>query len=358
VVRTQQRRETVAHMKTKGLSYRRSCVLCSISRRAARYAPRRGDDRELLERIRAVQECHRDYGYRRTHGELTQGEKGVLNHKRVHRVWCQYGLQHPLKKKRKRNRGGCVPLTACYANHVWTYDFVHDSTMDGRNLKFLTLLDEHNRRSLAVQPRRSFTAQDVIEQLEQAVATYGAPAYIRSDNGSEFIARIVKAWLKKMGIQTHYIDPGSPWQNPFGESFNSIVRREFLNKNLFATLGEAELLSHLWRKYYNEQRIHTRLNYTTPQRYFMKTACCCEQNQDGPSARDLSPKADPEDKEAETQLSAASQPSVFGPAPALGSLPSVALSSGRVTQTIPTDCETEQTESEILSSRMAPQTGA
>ena len=263
-----------------------------------------------------------------------------------------------MKKKRKRNPGGHVPLAARYANHVWTYDFVHDSTMDGRKLRFLTLLDEHNRRGLVAEPRRSFTAQDVIEQLKQAIAIYGAPAYIRSDNGSEFIARAGKAWLKTEGIQTHYIEPASPWQNAFGESFNSILRREFLNKHLFASLGEAQLLSHLWRKYYNEERIHTRLNYTTPQQYFMKTACAPGQDQDGPAARDLSLEADPEDKKAGMQSTAASQPSVFGPVPALGSLPSVALSSGRATQTIATDYETEQTESEILSSQMAPQTGA
>ena len=157
-----------------------------------------------------------------------------------------------------------MPLQAAYANHVWTYDFVEDATQDGRKLRFLTLTDEYNRRGLAIEVRRSFKSADVRTVLERAFATYGMPAYLRSDNGSEFIAKAVKAWLETMSVQTHYIEPGSPWQNAFGESFNGTLRREHLNRELFATLEEARVRTQTWRRYYNTERSHTQLGYRTP----------------------------------------------------------------------------------------------
>ena len=154
----------------------------------------------MLADINKVRKKHACYGYRRTHAEITDGVKGVLNHKRVHRIWRENGLQHPTRKKRKRDRKGNVPLQSAYANHVWTYDFVEDSTQDGRKLRFLTLVDEHNRRGLAVEVRRSFKSTDVLDVLERAFARFGAPAYLRSDNGSEFIAQAVKTWLEQTGV--------------------------------------------------------------------------------------------------------------------------------------------------------------
>ena len=332
MVTVQQRREMAGLLKAQGVSLRRSCTLIRISRNAVGYVSRRPPDSGLVEEINQVRKKHPCYGYRRTHMDLTQGAKGVLNHKRVHRVWRENAMQHPQRKKRRRRGAkGQVPLQAAYANHVWTYDFVEDATQDGRKLRFLTLTDEYNRRGLEIEVRRSFKSADVRTVLERAFATYGMPAYLRSDNGSEFIAKAVKAWLETMSVQTHYIEPGSPWQNAFGESFNGTLRREHLNRELFATLEEARVRTQTWRRYYNTERSHTQLGYRTPQQYFEETASVCADPLGAlpPNPQDLSPQADPEDKEAGTRAKAASRPSVFGPATALGSLPNVALSSGR-----------------------------
>ena len=337
MVRTQQRRETAVLLHQKGLSMRRGCVLTQISRNAVGYVSRRVPDTALVADINRVRKKHPCYGYRRTHAELTQGTKGVLNHKRVHRVWRENAMQHPQRKRRRRGQKGQVPLQAAYANHVWTYDFVEDATQDGRKLRFLTLTDEHNRRALCVQVRRSFKSSDVLAVLEQACARYGTPAYLRSDNGSEFIAKAVKAWLETVGIQTHYIDPGSPWQNAFGESFNGTLRREHLNRELFASLDEARVLTGGWLRYYNKERIHTALGYRSPEQYFRQTASVDAISLGAlpPNPQDLPHGADPVGMENEAEHRPPPHPTVFGPAAALGSLPSVALSSGRATNTIP-----------------------
>jgi transposase InsO family protein len=247
-------------------------------------------------------------------------------------------MQHPATRRRKRGRKGQVPLQAERANHVWTYDFVHDTTQDGRQLRFLTLVDEHNRRSLAVEVRRSFKSHDVVDVLKRAFAQYGAPVYIRSDNGSEFIAKTVKAWLAKQGVRTYYIDPGSPWQNAFGESFNGTLRREHLNRELFATLAETQALTKTWLRYYNNERLHTALGYKTPRAYY-EEAKEVDSDASGalpPNPQDLPLAADPQRTKAKgAQKNSAPLSCVFGPVTALGSLPSVALSSGRATVTIP-----------------------
>jgi len=165
-----------------------------------------------------------------------------------------------------------VPLQAAYANHVWTYDFIEDATRDGRKLRYLIFTDEHNRRGLALQVRRSFKDIDVLAVLQAVFAHYGTPAFLRSDNGPEFIARAVKTWLAGMKVGSHYIDPGSPWQNAFGESFNATLRREHLNREVCTGLGEARVLAKGWLRYYNEQRGHTSLDYKTPVQYFHETA--------------------------------------------------------------------------------------
>ncbi len=335
---TQQRREAALLLHERDVSMRRSCVLSQISRNAVTYRPQRREDEDLVEAINAVRKKHPCYGYRRTHAELTQGVKGVLNHKRVHRVWREHGMQHPLRRKRKRGQKGQVPLQAEYANHVWTYDFVHDATQDGRTLRFLTLIDEHTRRGLAIEVRRSFKADDVVDVLEAAFARYGAPVYLRSDNGSEFIAKTVKVWLADNGVQTHYIDPGSPWQNAFGESFNGTLRREHLNRELFATLAETKVLTETWRRYYNNERLHTTIGYKTPQHYYEETKGIKEDDLGAspPNPQGLALAADPQgEKDNGAQTASTPHPCVFGPVPALGSLPSVALSSGRATTTIP-----------------------
>ena len=338
MVTTQQRRETATALHAKGVSMRRGCVVAGISRNAVGYVSHKPPDTALVEDLNRVRKKHPCYGYRRSHAELTQGEKGMLNHKRVHRVWREHGMQHPVRKGRKRRGNkGQVPLQAAYANHVWTYDFVEDATQDGRKLRFLTLEDEHTRRGLALEARRSFKATDVLAVLEDAFARYGMPAFLRSDNGPEFIAKAVKTWLETMGVQTHYIDPGSPWQNAFGESFNGTLRREHLNREVFASPKEACVLATSWLRYYNQERLHTALGYKTPRQHFQQTASADAHalGASPPNPQNLTLHADPVNKKNETEHTAPPHSTVFGPATALGSLPSGALSSGRANHTIP-----------------------
>lgn len=313
-------------LKEQGVSMRRSCVLTGISRNGVTYQHRRPEDRDVIEEINKVRRKHPCYGYRRVHYDLTKENKGVLNHKRVHRIWRENGMQHPIRRKRRRGKKGQVPLQSLHPNHVWTYDFMEDTTQDGRKLRSLTLVDECDRRGLAIEVRRSFKSEAVIAALEKAFACYGAPVYLRSDNGSEFIANKVKDWLAQSGVKTHYIDPGSPWQNAFGESFNGTVRREHLNRECFATLAEAQVLTAMWLRYYNTERAHTSLGYKTPEEYHQQ---CMEL---GPSRqRGLPHAANPQGlKKNGAQCNPTPHPCVIGHNPALGSLPSVALSSGRV----------------------------
>ncbi len=366
MVTTRQRRETALLLRGLGVSMRRGCVLVGISRNAVGYVSRRPPDDGLVEAINRVRRRHRCYGYRRVHRDLTGRARGVLNHKRVHRVWRENAMQHPQRKRRgRRGQKGQVPLQAAYANHVWTYDFVEDATQDGRKLRFLTLADEHTRRGLAVEVRRGFKAGDVLAVLDAAFAQYGMPAFLRSDNGSEFIAGAVRSWLKAMGVQTHYIDPASPWQNAFGESFNGTLRREHLNRELFATLREARALTDAWRRYYNNERSHTSLDYRTPQQYFEETACARPLGVLPPNLRDLPLLADPvgvkNKKEDGPELHATAHPTVFGSDPALGSLPSVALSSGQALDSLAPQSQTVKQvmpTTEILSLQMAQKMGA
>jgi putative transposase len=189
----------------------------------------------------------------------------VVNHKRLHRVWKEAGLQCPRKVRKRRSKAkGQVPLTARYPDHVWTYDFMHDATSDGRTLRILTIVDEFTRRSIEIEVDRRMPAAAVIKLLERAFARCGTPAYLRSDNGSEFIAKAVKRWLKERAVRTHYIDPGAPWQNAYGESFNGKLRDECLNMETFTTVREAKFILGQWRDYYNNQRPHSSLNYLTP----------------------------------------------------------------------------------------------
>jgi len=167
---------------------------------------------------------------------------GVLvNHKRMQRLWKEKGLTQPIRKGRKRHKGGSVPLQATHTNHVWTYDFIHDRTEDGQPLRFLTVEDEYTREGLTVATERSMPADRVIEILKMLFRERGAPEYLRSDNGPELIATKLVEWLGKQGVQTHHIDPGSPWQNAYGESFNAILRRECLNRELFYGILEARV---------------------------------------------------------------------------------------------------------------------
>ena len=191
-----------------------------------------------------------------------------VNHKRVERIWRQEGLKVP-KKQPKRGRrwfndGSCIRLRMTHRNHVWSYDFMADRTHDGRPIKILTVIDEYSRECLAIVVERGFRSDDVLDCLTELFVKHGPPEHLRSDNGSEFTARITRQWLKRLGVRTLFIEPGSPWENGYNESFNGKLRDELLNGEIFYTLKEAQVLIERWRLEYNTFRPHSSLNYLPP----------------------------------------------------------------------------------------------
>jgi len=191
-----------------------------------------------------------------------------VNHKRVERIWRLNGLKIP-QKQRKRGRlwlndTNCIRLRPEFANHVWSYDFVMDRTSDGKALKFLIIIDEYTRECLSIKVARYLKAADVSDILFYLFNTRGIPNYIRSDNGSEFVEKELRKWLTNIGVKTSYIEPGSPWENGYVESFNGKMRDEFLNCEQLDTLNEAKVLAEKWRMHYNYFRPHSSRNYLPP----------------------------------------------------------------------------------------------
>jgi transposase InsO family protein len=226
-----------------------------------------GDETRLVADITTLTTKYGRYGYRRITALLN--EKGwQVNHKRVERIWRQEGLKVS-KKQPKRGRlwlndGSCIRLRPERKDHVWSYDFVADRTSDGRAFKMLTILDEYTRECLAILVDRRITSQDVIDQLFHLFVFRGIPEHIRSDNGPEFTAKAVRSWLNRLGVKTLFIEPGSPWENGYIESFNGKLRDELLNREIFTTLTEAKVLIADWRKEYNQFRPHSSLRYKPP----------------------------------------------------------------------------------------------
>jgi len=250
------------------VSQRRACRTLSQPRATQRYGARLPDrDKLLIKEIRRLSEKHRRYGYRRITA-LLRADGWCINRKRVYRLWRQEGLKVP-RKQRKRQRLGCsdnscIRQRAEHINHVWSYDFVMDQTKNGGRLKMLPIVDEFTRECLSIDVERSITAKDVIATLEYLFAVRGAPAYLRSDNGPEFIAGAVKEWLASQEVGTLYIEPGSPWENAYSESFNSRFEDELLNGESFGNVKEAKVLVEEYRLDYNHHRPHSSLDYITP----------------------------------------------------------------------------------------------
>ena len=250
------------------VSERRACQAIDQPRSTQRYPAREnGEEEKLVGRMVELSTQHPRYGYRRVTALLRE-EGWRVNLKRVHRLWRQEGLKVPMKQRKRRAigwRGGSRwRLRAEHRDHVWSYDFVMDQTVDGRRLKILPIVDEFTRECLAILVARSITAGEVVSVLTWLVATRGAPGHLRSDNGPEFIASAVKDWLATAGIETLYIEPGSPWENPYSESFNSRLRDEVLDREVFMSLLEARVLLMAYRKEYNTRRPHSSLGYRTP----------------------------------------------------------------------------------------------
>ncbi len=192
-----------------------------------------------------------------------------MNHKGVERLWKREGLKVPSKQsKRQRlwlNDGSCIRLRPAHKDHVWSYDFMHERTHDGRAFRLLTILDEYTRECLAIDVGRQMNHQNVLDRLAALFVDRGVPGCIRSDNGAEFTARAVRDWLQAVGVKTLYIEPGSPWENGYIESFNGKLRDELLDGEIFDTLWEAKVLTQRWRREYNEKRPHSSLGYRPPE---------------------------------------------------------------------------------------------
>ena len=227
----------------------------------------RDDEDALRASIVTLATRYGRYGYRRVTA-LLRRDGWHVNHKRVERIWRQEGLKVPQKQpKRGRlwlNDGSCFRLRPTHCNHVWSYDFVSDRTYDGRAIKVLTVIDEYSRQSLAIVVARKIKSDDVLHCLTDLFVKHGTPEHLRSDHGPEFTAKAVRNWLERVGVKTLFIEPGSPWENGYIESFNGKLRDEVLNREIFYTLREAQVIIEGWRKEYNTFRPHSSLGYRPP----------------------------------------------------------------------------------------------
>jgi putative transposase len=251
------------------VSERRACKVLE----QARATQRRNlsipsDEKQLTDDIIVLASKYGRYGYRRITALLNNEKGWRVNHKRVERIWRKEGLKVP-KKQPKRGRlwlndGSCIRLRPEYKDHVWSYDFMMDRTADGRPFKVLNIIDEYTRECLAILVARRIKNHDVIDLLFHLFILRGIPEHIRSDNGPEFTARAIRKWLARLGVKTLFIEPGSPWENGYIESFNGKLRDELLNLEIFTTLEEAKVLIEQWRKEYNQIRPHSARNYRPP----------------------------------------------------------------------------------------------
>lgn len=250
------------------VSERRACRVLGQHRSTQRRLPQgRADEARLVADMIELARQYGRYGYRRIAALLRQAGWQV-NDKRIERLWKREGLKVPAKQPKKGrlwfNDGSCVRLRPAWPNHVWSYDFVHDRTHDGRAFRTLNLLDEYTRECLTIRVERKLSSVDVIDVLTDLFILRGPPAFIRSDNGPEFVAEAVRDWISAVGAKTAYIEPGSPWENGYCESFNARLRDELLNGEIFYTLKEAQTVIEQWRHHYNTVRPHSALGYRPP----------------------------------------------------------------------------------------------
>lgn len=250
------------------VSERRACRALGQHRSTQRHQPApREDEDALTAAVVGLAWTFGRYGYKRITG-LLQMAGWSVNAKRVQRIWRSEGLKVPAKQP-KRGRlwladGSCVRLRPEHRNHVWAYDFVAERTHEGRPLKLLTVVDEYTRECLAIRVERRITSHEVLMTLADLFLEYGVPEHIRSDNGPEFVAKAVREWLSELGVTTLFIEPGSPWENGYIESFNGKLRDELLNGEIFSTLNEAQILVAQWRRLYNGLRPHSSLGQRPP----------------------------------------------------------------------------------------------
>jgi putative transposase len=262
------RRATEEIQTVLEMSERRVCRVleqpCSTQRRKRVI---RTDEGALRQAVVALGCTYGRYGYRRI-AALLRNDGWRVNHKRVARIWRQEGLKVPQRQPKRRrlwlNDGSCIRLRPERRNHVWSYDFMAERTSDGRPLRMLNIVDEFSRECLRIHVDRKVKAADVIYELSELFIERGVPEYVRSDNGPEFIAEFVREWLRRVGTRPLFIEPGSPWENGYIESFNGKLRDELLNGEIFDTVTEARVITERWRNHYNRIRPHSSLGYRPP----------------------------------------------------------------------------------------------
>lgn len=250
-----------------GVSERRACRVLGQPRSTQR-CPRRPpkpDEDKLTRRLRQLAKTHPRMGWKTAHTILRR-EGWTINRKRTQRLWRKEGLKRPqiCRKRRRIRPDSAIRHRAEYPNHVWAVDFQFDETADWRRLKIANIVDEYTREALAMEVDRSITADRLIDVIERLVATHGAPEHLRMDNGPELLSWALRDWCRFQGTRTIYIEPGSPWENPFVESFNGRARDELLNIEEFVTLTEARIVVEAWRMEYNTWRPHSSLGGLTP----------------------------------------------------------------------------------------------
>lgn len=259
-----------------GVSERRACEVLSQPRSSQRYESQpRGDEASLTRRMLELVRRRPRFGYRRI-GRLLRAEGWRVGLSRVFRLWRKEGLKVPQQQRKRRRLGttanACDRRRAEHRDDVWCWDFVFDRTSSGSALKWLSIVDEHTRECLALKVDRSITSGDVIDTLAELFAMRGVPKHIRSDNGPEFVAHQLRRWLDQVGVGTLYIEPGSPWENGYAESFHSRLRDEFLAREVFENLPAARALTAAWREDYNHHRPHSSLGYVTPVEFAARCA--------------------------------------------------------------------------------------
>ena len=251
------------------VSERLACHLVGLSRATLRYQPIvRDDEKPFRAEVIRLACMYGRYGYRMIAGLMRNGGWQQASTERVRRIWREEGLKVPTSHKPRGrlwlNDSSCMRLRATHRNHVWSYDFVLIRDAYGRKIRLLTLLDEYSRACLTVHCARHIGANEIIEQLSKVMILHGIPEYIRSDNGPEFIANKLRQWLETVGVETAYIEPGSPWENGYCERFNGTLRDNLLNGEIFYGVKEAQILVDRWVRHYNIERPHSAIGYKPP----------------------------------------------------------------------------------------------
>lgn len=272
---SQQRAAADYVTKAYGVSQRRASRVLGRARSTMRYRGRpRSGEAALIRALRRLARRHPRFGYKRIHARLVH-QGWQVNRKRVRRLWNALGLKRPARRHKPKKSGllpgssanSCVSQPACFKNDVWTYDFIQDRTVDGKPLKWLSLVDEYTRECLALPVANAMSGADVRRILARVVGRRGAPTRIRSDNGSEFICQALQGWLPQAGTKAIPVAPASPWENGFIESFHSRLRDEFLDREEFESVKDAQTMGRWWRREYNTVRPHSGIGYRTPKQF-------------------------------------------------------------------------------------------